>query len=230
MISVVIPTVNEAARIGGLVSGLRAQDPSCEIIVIDGGSEDDTRAVARAAGASIVAVSRRGRGTQLAAGGAVATGEIIWFLHADTALPAGALAAIERTMADHPDCPGGNFRLLFDGDDPFSRWLNGFYAWLRRRGLFYGDSGIFVRRTVMRKIDGIMPMALMEDYDFVRRLRRAGTPCCIADPPLVSSSRRFAGRHPVAIVWGWIVIHILFHLRVPPDRLARLYNSDRSRS
>ena len=67
----------------------------------------------------------------------------------------------------------------------------------------------------------------MEDYDFSRRLERAGPTRCIAEPPLVTSSRRFHGRRPAAIVWGWLKIHALYHLGVAPARLARLYDSDR---
>jgi len=125
---------------------------------------------------------------------------------------------------------GGNFRLLFDGDDGFSRWLNGFYAAIRRRGFYYGDSGVFVRRPVHDSLGGIRPIALMEDYDFVRRLESAGPTVCIETPPLVTSARRFVGRHPLAIVTGWLAIHALFHLGAPPSWLARLYDSMRRRT
>jgi hypothetical protein len=70
----------------------------------------------------------------------------------------------------------------------------------------------------------------MEDYAFVRRLERSGRTCCVDDPPLTTSSRRFSRRHPVAIVAGWLFIHALFHLGVAPSRLATLYDSGRRRS
>ena len=82
-----------------------------------------------------------------------------------------------------------------------------------------------MRGHVYRAIGGFRDMAVMEDYDFVRRLERAGITICIAEPPLITSSRRFQGRHPARIVWGWLKIHALFHLGVPPARLARLYDS-----
>ena len=69
---------------------------------------------------------------------------------------------------------GGNFRLLFEGDDPFRRWLDGFYVWPQSHGSCYGDSGIFVRRDVYDTMGGIRPIAFMEDYDFVRRLEAHG--------------------------------------------------------
>ena len=84
-----------------------------------------------------------------------------------------------------------------------------------------------MRRSVYQRLGGIRPIALMEDYDFVKRLEASGTTCCIDDPGLVTSARRFQGRHPMAIVLGWLIIHGLFYLGVPPERLARIYNSAR---
>ncbi|MGH6660241.1 MAG: hypothetical protein ACREB6_01760, partial [Rhodospirillales bacterium] len=132
-------------------------------------------------------------------------------------------------LAERPQCPGGNFRLLFDGGDRFSRWLEGFYAFIRARGFYYGDSALFVRRRAYDALGGIRPLALMEDYDFVRRLEEAGETCSIGEPPLVTSSRRFHGCHPAAIVAGWLTIHLLFHAGVDTVVLARLYDSTRRR-
>jgi hypothetical protein len=142
-------------------------------------------------------------------------------------LPAGALGAIAGRLGTAPEIVGGNFHLLFDGNDDLSRWLEGFYAWIRRRGVYYGDSGVFLRRAVFEALGGIRPIALMEDYDLIRRLESFGPTICIEDPPLETSSRRFHGRRRGEIVWGWLKIHALFHLGVSPDRLARLYNSAR---
>ena len=227
-LSVIVPTLNEAKRLPALLAGVAAQDGPVEIIVVDGGSTDGTPAVAEARGARTLSTPS-GRGQQLAAGAAVASGDILLFLHADSTLPPGALARIRDTLSQHPDLVGGNFELLFDGDDGFSRWLNGFYRWIRRHGLYYGDSAVFVRREAYRALGGIKPIALMEDYDFNRRMERYGRTCCIDDPPMTTSSRRFRGRHPVAIVWGWIKIHLLFYMGVSPDRLARIYDSARRR-
>jgi GT2 family glycosyltransferase len=83
---------------------------------------------------------------------------------------------------------------------------------------------------VLEAIGGVRPMALMEDYDLVRRLRRAGATACVAEPPLVTSARRFAGRRPAAIVLGWARIHLLYWLGVDPARLALLYDAERRQS
>ncbi|MBT7509059.1 MAG: hypothetical protein HN650_01415, partial [Rhodospirillaceae bacterium] len=107
-----------------------------------------------------------------------------------------------------------------DGDNEISEWLNGFYTQIRRRGVYYGDSGIFVRRRIYETLGGIRPIALMENY---------GNTICIDQPALTSSSRRFAGRRKWAIIAGWMMIHVLFYLGVPPGWLAKLYDSHRRR-
>ncbi len=224
MISIVIPTYNEAEALPDLLARLRCEPEVKEIIVVDGGSQDRTVALALDGGAEVIQTAP-GRGAQICRGASLARGDPLLFLHADSCFPAGGLAAIERLLADNPALGGGNFRLRFDGDSDFSRWLTGFYAWIRRHGVYYGDSGIFVRRAVYDRLGGIRPIALMEDFDLVRRLERAGPTGCIADPPLVTSSRRFEGRHPVMIFLGWLKIHALYYLGVPPARLARLYDS-----
>ena len=227
MISVIIPTLNEETNLPRLLTDLQPEETAHEIIVVDGGSRDDTERVAREHGVKVI-LTAPGRGLQLRRGAEPATGDVLLFLHADCRFPGGGLARIEAVLSASPRVVGGNFRLVFDGSDGFSRWLTGFYAWFRGRGLYYGDSGVFVRREVYDAIGGVRPIALMEDFDFTRRLERFGPTCCIDDPPLITSSRRFEGRHPIRIFWGWFKIHALYYLSVPPERLARIYDGDRS--
>jgi len=227
-ITVAIPTLNEAERLPRLFDQLDRQHAPIDLIVADGGSADGTVRIAKERGARVLE-GAHGRGPQLALAARYAQGDVILFLHADTDLPDGALSALRRRLAGEPDVIGGNFRLLFDGLDPFSQWLNGFYAFLRSRGLFYGDSGIFIRRDALGGIGGVRPLELMEDFDLVRRMKAAGPVCCIDDPPLITSSRRFRNRHPAQIVAGWVWIHLLFSLGLGSDRLASIYDSARRR-
>jgi glycosyltransferase involved in cell wall biosynthesis len=148
-ISVIIPTLNEAAQLPSLLATIAREKTPHEVIVVDGGSADGSLELASNLGARILHAPG-GRGAQLAAGARAATGDVLLFLHADTVFPEGGLAAIVSALAAPPDCIGGNFRLWFDGADPFSRRLTGFYHWMRRRGLYYGDSGIFVRHDSYR--------------------------------------------------------------------------------
>ena len=226
MISVVIPTMDEAKTLPRLLAGLQRQIAPSEIILVDGGSRDGTVLKAREHHVKVIH-SAPGRGTQLRAGAEAAGGDILLFLHADSVFPDGGLARIEEVL-ESPRIVGGNFRLVFDGESGFSRWLTGFYARIRRHGFYYGDSGVFVRREVYDALGGVCPIALMEDFDFTRRLERFGETCCIDEPPLITSSRRFEGRHPIQIVWGWLKIHALFYLNVSPNLLARMYYRKKS--
>jgi rSAM/selenodomain-associated transferase 2 len=222
MISVIIPTFNEAENLPSLLVSVVSQSTAHQIIVVDGGSSDATLQIAADFKTQIVQ-SEKGRGQQLKVGAELAQGEILFFLHADCQFPAGGLAAIQNYLQKHPKCPGGNFSLQFDGETDFATWLTRFYGWIRRHGLYYGDSGIFVRREVYAALGGIRPLALMEDYNFTRRLEKVGKTCCIADPSLITSSRKFEGRRSVAIVSGWLRIHALYYLGVAPEKLAKVY-------
>ena len=227
-LSVIIATLNEAPRIGATIAAVRCADPTAEIIVVDGGSDDDTQDAARIAGTRVVPAPK-GRGIQLAAGAVVASGDVLVFLHADMHLPAGAADALRQALHD-PHVIGGNFRVIFDDRTRFAEWLTGFYAWFRGKGLYYGDSVMFLRRSVYHALGGFRPLALMEDYDLSRRMERRGGTVCIMEPPVVTSARRFEGRWPVAIFCQWLLMHALFYARVPSRRLALLYDSERRRT
>lgn len=221
-ISVIIPTLDEEKALPSLLHALVQEDTDKEIIVVDGGSRDNTIRLAQDYGAKVL-LALPGRGAAINRGASEARGDLLLFLHADTLFPAGGLKKIKETLADQPKLVGGNFRLLFDGDTIFSRWLTSFYAWIRWCGLYYGDSGIFVRSSAYNAIGGIRPIPVMEDIDFVRRLEWFGKTCCILNPPLITSSRRFQGRRALEIVYGWIKLHVLFYLGVSPERLAQIY-------
>ncbi|MGF1608236.1 MAG: TIGR04283 family arsenosugar biosynthesis glycosyltransferase [Kiloniellales bacterium] len=230
-LSIIIATLNEAPRIATTLAAVRMTDPEAEVIVVDGGSRDGTARVARQAGARVLTASR-GRGAQLAAGAKAASGDVLVFLHADTSFPLGAPLALRRALRD-PRVIGGNFRVVFEdggGADDFARWLTGFYAWFRHKGLYYGDSVMFLRRAVYQELGGFRPIALMEDYDLNRRMERRGGTVCIEEPPVVTSARRFAGRRPAAIFCQWLLLHALYYLHLPPPLLAWLYDSERHRT
>jgi len=224
VISIIIPTLDEEGSLPALLDAIGQQWVDHEVIIVDGGSRDRTLEVARNGGARTF-VSGSGRGVGLAIGAEAARGDVLLFLHADSALAPGALTRINEALAIDANVIGGNFRLVFDGDTGFSRRLTRFCAWIRPLGFYYGDSGIFVSRGVYQALGGFRPIPVMEDWDFVRRLERFGQTCCIADPPLVTSSRRFAGRNPLQIIYGLFRIHALYWLGVSPDRLLEIYRT-----
>jgi rSAM/selenodomain-associated transferase 2 len=224
MISIIIPTLNEERSLPPLLDAIRQQGADHEVIVADGGSQDRTLEIARDSGVRTL-VFPPGRGNGIRIGAEEACGEVLFFLHADSTLLPGALDRINEVLATDAKVIGGNFRLVFDGDTPFSRWLTGFYTRIRSIGLYYGDSGIFVRRSVYDALGGFRSIPLMEDLEFVRRLERFGRTCRIEDPPLITSSRRFEGRRPLEIFYGWVKLHALVWLGLSADRLAEIYKT-----
>jgi glycosyltransferase involved in cell wall biosynthesis len=166
VISVIIPTLDEADNLPRLLAALRNHPAKHEIIVVDGGSRDGTFEIALAHRINALH-ARPGPGGQLCAGALQARGDVLLFLHADSIFPKGGLQRIEESLAGDPRLVGGNFRLVFDGASRFSKWLTCFYAQIRWLGFYYGDSGIFVRRRVYNNVGGFRPIALMVDWDFV---------------------------------------------------------------
>lgn len=219
-LSAIVPTLNEEVHITATVRFLRCLGDGMEVIVVDGGSTDGTVEAARGEGA-IVVIADRGRGQQLEAGAARAAGDILWFVHADTIPPCDALTAIESALAD-PSVAGGNFGLTFDGPSRAARQLTFIYPWLRLLRLYYGDSGIFVRREIYHRIGGFRRIALFEDLDLVRRIRRAGRFVHL-NCRLTTSSRRFENRNFAAMWVQWTTLQVLYWCGVPPNRLARWY-------
>jgi rSAM/selenodomain-associated transferase 2 len=218
--SVIIPTLNEELALPGALAALCSVKGEFEVIVADGGSSDATLAIAEAHSVRVVH-SARGRGQQQATGASAATGDVLWFLHADCIPAPESLAAIEVALAD-PSLAGGNFDLRFDGGSPAARQLTLAYPWFRLLGLCYGDSGIFVRRRVYEAIGGFRDHPLFEDIDIVRRIRRAGGFRRL-NCPLVTSSRRFENRSFALTFAHWTLLQLLYWAGVSPTRLARFY-------
>lgn len=224
VISVVIPTLNESRRLPELLSCLSSCPASHELIICDGGSSDQTVEIAKRFGA-IVVTSKTGRGTQLAAGAKAACGDVLLFLHADSELHPHTLIRLEEVLRANPDIVGGNFRVQFEEESLFCRIVEVLCAALRRCGMYYGDSGIFVRSETYDAIGGFKDLEIMEDVDFVLRLERHGKTCCITDPPLRTSVRRFRRRSPLSLLFLWIRMHVLYAFGVKNSQLAKIYDS-----
>ncbi len=217
-ISVVIPTHNEAAHLPRLLSRLRAMPDIAQIIVADGGSHDATVAIARAAGAQVIE-GARGRGPQQNLAAQDASGEILWFLHADC-LPSRTASA-QITRAAKAGAIGGNFRIHFAAHGLAPRLFEFIARVQRTHGIYYGDSGIWLKRDSWDAIGGFPDWLLFEDYAFVRQLEARGKTACCAGR-LQVSARRFA-HQPWRVLWLWLELQIRFRLGQAPDELARLY-------
>lgn len=225
-IDVVIPTLNAASGLASTLAALRdgADDLALAITVCDGGSNDDTVAIARRAGAAVV-TAPAGRGGQLAAGAAAGTAPWLLFLHADTIPGPGWAYAVERfiSCADNAG-KAGHFRLKFASADPRARAVERLAAWrCRTFGLPYGDQGLLVARSVYQRLGGFRQLPLMEDVEFIRRVGRRNLVQLDADA--LTSARRYDRD-------GWLMRPMrnlsclaLFFGGVPPRIIRRLYGS-----
>ncbi len=186
-ISIVIPTLDEEAALPRLLPQLLNGED--EVIIVDGGSTDSTVEAARRFPVRVIS-GGRGRAVQMNAGAAQATGQVLWFLHADSQPPAAWRDQIVRALAD-PSVVGGSFRVRIDAAGIGYRFLDG---WGRIRPFlqrnFYGDQGIFVRRSIFESLGGFPQRPALEDVDFSSRLWRAGKVVMLPGP-LKTSARRW---------------------------------------
>lgn len=210
-----------------LEAAARQQPPPREMLLADGGSVDRTAELAKEAKARVVPASR-GRGLQLNAGAAAATGSVFLFLHADTELPPGALAAVEAALVD-PKVLGGCFQLRFDGEE--KDWVLRLWGWCTRRGVFqtsrlvFGDRGIFVRRAAFQALGGYTEWPILEDVDFAMRLRQLGGWRSFAYLQLdvVTSARRLLETGPLRQQLLNSFILFCWYLGFSPEALRSLY-------
>ncbi len=228
-ISVVIPALDEAVDLPATVEALREHEPRpFEVIVADGGSSDGTRDwLGREAtdGWLRVVDAERGRGRQMNAGAAVATGDVLVFLHADATLPPRALGQVIRAF-DDPEVRGGAFTIRFKREpgSPLSmpviaRGIN-FRTWVTATAT--GDQAIFVRREDFEALGGYEPWPLFEDVDLVTRIRRLGRFRILAGPVTISDRRyRTFGPWRTAVLMWWL--RALYLRGVPADELKRRF-------
>ena len=221
-LSVVIPTLDAAGELPATLAALAGAPLIREIIVCDGGSADETVAIARAAGAQVVTAAQ-GRGTQLAAGAAAASGDWLLFLHADCRLAVGwekAVAAFVGSLGAAGRA--GYFAFTLDDPSRAARRLERIVAWrCRVLALPYGDQGLLIARALYDRIGGFAALPLMEDVDLVGRLGRLRLRPLAA--PLYASARRYREGGYIRRPLRNLVCLSLYFLRVPARHIARLY-------
>lgn len=219
-LSIIVPTLNEASRIGKLVDALRM--PGIEVIVADGGSTDATREIAAAHGARVTLASR-GRGPQLNAGAAMALAPRLLFLHADTTLPEDFLSIVVQTLHD-PAVTLGAFRFKLDRRGLLLRVVE--LAVSLRCAMFrtpYGDQAFFMRRSEFTRLAGFASIPLMEDIDLVRRARKAGR-VVVVPAPAITSARRWNAAGVVRMTAINQFCVLAFSLGARPTQLAAWRN------
>ncbi len=228
-LAVIVPILNEAPRISGLLAALADHDLD-ELILVDGGSDDDSYGTARALAASCrqVRVLRapQGRARQMNAGAGCTRAEILVFLHADTRLPHGAEMLIREALAT-PVATWGRFDVRFEPDSPAMRAIAFFMNWRSAiTGICTGDQVLFLRRTVFQDAGGYADIPIMEDIELCKRLKHHGRPCRLR-ATVTSSARRWNQWGVVRTVLTMWWLRLLFWWGVSPVRLATRYRHAR---
>ena len=225
-LSIIVPVLDEAAGIAACLAPLQAmRSRGVEVVVVDGGSRDATRALA-APLADLVLQSPRGRARQMNAGAQAAHGEVLVFLHADTILPGKADAVIARAVEG--GARWGRFDVSIAGSDPLltvvAAMMN---ARSRLTGIATGDQAIFVRRDDFGAAGAFREIALMEDVALSKRLKRLARPACLRER-VVTSGRRWERRgtlRTIVLMWR---LRLAYALGADPGRLARRYDVERT--
>ncbi len=220
-LSAIVPVLNEAAGVPELCAHLMPYvRQGVEVILVDGGSEDNTPELVEHLCFRLVP-SLRGRALQMNAGAAAARGDVLLFLHADTRLPPGALACLQSRVTHAHDW--GRFDVRIEGRPAILKLVAWLMNWRSRlTGIATGDQAMFMTRAAFDAVGGFPPQPLMEDIEMSSRLRRRARPICLADK-VVTSGRRWEQRGP------WRTVFLMWRLRwaywrgVPASQLAKAY-------
>lgn len=219
-LSIIVPMLNEAAGLPDLCEHLLPlARAGVEIIFVDGGSQDGSETIARAAGFR-VSTSPPGRARQMNAGAAACSGDVLLFLHADTRLPQGAMIAIAQALRKHR---WGRFDVRIAGKPMALRMVSKLMNWRSRlSGIATGDQGLFMTRQAFEAVGGFADQPLMEDIDICQGLKAGGKPACLS-LQVVTSGRRWEQRgvwRTIALMW-WL--RWRYWLGAPVEDIARAY-------
>lgn len=226
IISIIIPVLDEGAIIGQTLAQL-TQYSKIEIIVVDGGSQDNTVAIASLA-AKVITVTGKGRAGQMNAGADLAQSDVLLFLHADTQLPPNFIELVTQTLNQNKVIAGA-FELAIDGSDISLRWLE-ILVKMRSRllSLPYGDQALFIFKQTFQESGGFANLPIMEDFEFIQRIKSRGK-IAIAPAAITTSARRWQKLG----VWQTTAINQLmiagYYLGISPAQLSKFYRHRRKR-
>ena len=221
LVSVIVPALNEAGPIASTLQAVQALSGPKELIVVDGGSADATKA--RAAPFATVLDAPQGRAAQMNRGAQNARGDVLWFLHADTHPPPHALQTIRETLRP-PDAESGIFRLSFDDDAPLLRlysWCTR-WPWIR---LAFGDRGLFTTRAAFEAVGGFPEWPIFEDLELADRLHRRGT-FHFLPQAVTTSARRFRANGLLRQQLRNLYLWSHYVAGTDPERIAHRYAYD----
>jgi rSAM/selenodomain-associated transferase 2 len=223
-ISIIIPTLNEASNIKEAITSSQSSN-NVEIIVVDGGSQDQTLLIAKSLNVQVI-ISSPGRANQMNAGAMAASGEILLFLHADTRLPTNFEQMICTTLAQ-PGIVAGAFALQINAPDWGLRLVEFGVKW--RSHLWqmpYGDQGIFLTKDVFQQVGNFPQMPIMEDFELMRKLKTLGK-IYLLPTPVITSPRRWLKKGIIqTTLWNQIIV-IAYLLGISPHRIRNWYSSSK---
>lgn len=220
LVSIIIPVLNEENSIKELLQQLQAyRQQGHEVIVVDGGSHDNTRSVADSLSDKVI-TSKAGRALQMNIGATQSRHEILWFLHADTLIPEYAIEQIQQALNKSD---WGRFNVKLSGSHILFRIIE---TMMNVRscvsGIATGDQGIFVKRKVFGQVNEYSNIPLMEDVDLSRKLKKSSKPVCLKYT-LITSSRRWEKNgisSTILLMWK---LRFLYWIGISPEHLARQY-------
>ncbi|WP_257667670.1 TIGR04283 family arsenosugar biosynthesis glycosyltransferase [Parapedobacter tibetensis] len=222
MFSIIIPTYNEADQIVQTISKTHAANRTneAEIIVVDGGSSDNTKALAKESGAIVIASEQQGRAAQMNKGAAIAKGEILYFLHADSIPPDNFTTQI--LDAYHRGAKSGCFRLAFDYNHWFLR-ANAWFTKFNLNAVRFGDQSLFVTKEVFQQTGGFREdLWVMEDQEIIHRLKKHGKFAVLNDV-VITSARKYLDNGIYRMQGLFFRIWALYYLGYPQERLIGLH-------
>ena len=223
-LSLIIPIYNEERKIRACLKNLSSLPAETEILFSDGGSTDKTLAII--GDRYPVIHAPKGRAAQMNAAAGEASGDILWFSHCDSLLPAEGPSMILQAVEE--GAVFGCFRIAFDYRGPFMK-CNTFNSNFRAKHLHiaFGDQGIFMTKALFAKCGGFPDLPLMEDYELSKRMKRANVPLTVLPATIVTSGRRYRTRHPLLTMWQMFRLRRMYDAGVDINRIAQMYKDIR---